>query len=380
MELYALSVTLICIFSLFYILFLHRINTKRRNMGTQLENLLKLRESALQINELIANTSDTDVMYDAILTKTLEMIKGANFGSILILKEDGFVYPVAYQGFDHQLMTHFRLRLEDTFVYRVHAGDFKKTTIINNLADSDIFDPTGLDQSSNTFKIQSVLTAPIYIGDKLHGMINVDSNQSHVFTPEDAQMLEYFRKQVEITLSKQLLYNEVLYLSRYDSLTGVYNRRYFDEIVASYIKKSNRYGETFVLVVFDIDGLKYVNDNYGHLAGDILIRTLSDTLYHSKRDSDLFARFGGDEFIAVYFNTTAEQIDNKIRLLREHLAQKPIKYDDHEFYCHFSFGSATFLAETFNFDELKIMADARMYEEKRQRHGSDCKYNRSYGT
>lgn len=367
MDFYAILMTVLCFLSLVYIVFLFESLNKRKASDKQLRNLLKLRESALEINEILVNNSDTVVMYTAILDKALEIIEGANYGSILILKDDGFVYPAAYRGFEESSMLDFKLKLEDTFVYKTSNDGFKITTIINDLNSSNIINSAERERAAKNFRINSVITAPIYIGNKLHGLINVDSNQPEVFTDEDLHMMEYFRKQVEIALSKQLLYEDVLYLSRFDSLTGVYNRRYFDEIVNSYIKRSSRYGESFVLVVFDIDGLKFVNDNYGHIAGDVLIQTFASKLNANKRDSDLFARFGGDEFIAVYFNASVEQIENKLDLLREKLIKVPIRYNDFEFYCSFSFGCATFISDTFNFDELKVLADARMYEEKKIR-------------
>lgn len=100
----------------------------------------------------------------------------------------------------------------------------------------------------------------------------------------------------------------------HDALTGIYNRSYYFEKIASEIEQSKRYKTTFCIVMFDIDFFKKFNDNYGHLKGDEVLVTLSKNIQSNTRMSDTFARWGGEEFIILLEKTTLD----KAELIAEH--------------------------------------------------------------
>ncbi|MGI1660424.1 MAG: GGDEF domain-containing protein [Desulfitobacterium sp.] len=100
---------------------------------------------------------------------------------------------------------------------------------------------------------------------------------------------------------------ELLALSVTDPLTGIYNRTKFDEEIDRWMNFSNRYGNPLSLVIFDIDDFKKVNDNYGHLVGDKVIKNIVATIKRSLRNTDIFARWGGDEFVILLPNTEVWQ-------------------------------------------------------------------------
>ncbi len=122
--------------------------------------------------------------------------------------------------------------------------------------------------------IKSTLTAPIYINGSLFGMINIDSIETNVFDGEDVKSMEFIRNYIEIIITNYLLYEEKSHLARYDQLTNVCNRSYFEEQVKSIIDKALCYKETFNLVIWDINNLKAINDSFGHLTGDEVIKNL----------------------------------------------------------------------------------------------------------
>jgi diguanylate cyclase (GGDEF)-like protein len=102
-----------------------------------------------------------------------------------------------------------------------------------------------------------------------------------------------------------------------DSLTGIFNRRYFSEFLHNEIIRSERYKRTFSLIMLDIDFFKSINDNYGHDVGDIILQELAGIVNKSIRKSDLFARVGGEEFAVVAVETSLDSailLAEKIRL------------------------------------------------------------------
>jgi diguanylate cyclase (GGDEF)-like protein len=95
-------------------------------------------------------------------------------------------------------------------------------------------------------------------------------------------------------------------LSQTDALTGLANRRALSSLLEKELRRSLRYGTPASLLLIDVDGLKQVNDNQGHSAGDHVLRSVADAIAEGLRDTDVGARWGGDEFAIVAPNTTTE--------------------------------------------------------------------------
>jgi len=111
-------------------------------------------------------------------------------------------------------------------------------------------------------------------------------------------------------------------LATTDTLTGLWNRRYFEERVAYEISMANRYGQPLSLLLFDIDHFKAVNDTYGHLAGDRVLSELSQIVRAKIRTTDLACRWGGEEFMILMPNTDAPEamiVAEKLRMNFERL-------------------------------------------------------------
>jgi len=109
---------------------------------------------------------------------------------------------------------------------------------------------------------------------------------------------------------------ELFELSIRDSLTGAYNRKKFDDAVDEWIKISQRYGNPLSIIFFDIDNFKAINDQHGHLVGDGVLKDVAAVVGQQIRETDVFARWGGDEFVILLPNTDlvrAEQVVERIR-------------------------------------------------------------------
>ena len=165
--------------------------------------------------------------------------------------------------------------------------------------------------------------------------------------------------QKEISLRKKAQ-DELRHLNIHDKLTGIYNRSFFDEMIML-IERKNEYPASIMFA--DIDNLKQVNDQYGHAAGDELLRRTANMLAASFRDGDIFARIGGDEFAVLLPQT--DQITSKVILerLRAHLTEFNAAHPNTPIWI--SLGTAT--AENGNLKKALIDADQRMYEDKAAR-------------
>lgn len=157
-----------------------------------------------------------------------------------------------------------------------------------------------------------------------------------------------------------------------DSLTGLYNRRYFNEVIAHEASQSDRYGGELTLLTLDIDGFKGVNDTFGHNVGDQVLQTFSDVLRNSVRGADIPIRFGGDEFLVVMPSTDAAGAELVAPRLAQTLVRELQKQAEQEMlppdidkYVWISGGAASYSAgsgETL--DDVLRVADERMYKQK----------------
>jgi diguanylate cyclase (GGDEF)-like protein/PAS domain S-box-containing protein len=110
-------------------------------------------------------------------------------------------------------------------------------------------------------------------------------------------------------------------LATTDKLTGINNRHRFEELFSSEIIRSERYEKSMEIIMFDVDHFKSINDNYGHDVGDYVLKTISDVIQFNIRQTDIFARWGGEEFIILTPETTGKDVEHLAEKLRNALEQ-----------------------------------------------------------
>jgi len=156
---------------------------------------------------------------------------------------------------------------------------------------------------------------------------------------------------------------ELAKLSITDALTGLPNRRYFEEILAGEEVRARRYGHPVTLVMVDINNLKYINDYFGHAKGDVIIKETAKLLRNTCRASDVVARYGGDEFVMLLPETTEDGASSLVSRIREAERQWNLFNRDP----NLTLGLAIGYASTENgatLLEALSQADANMYEDK----------------
>jgi two-component system, cell cycle response regulator len=160
-------------------------------------------------------------------------------------------------------------------------------------------------------------------------------------------------------------YHEEIYrLTTIDGLTQIFNKRYFLENLEREIARSQRYRRALSLVMFDIDHFKKINDSYGHLAGDYVLKLLASTVKAKIRREDLFARYGGEEFAIVLpeiDNPNARAFAEKIRQIVE---KQDFRFENTRIRVTISMGVASIDEEIADAAALIKRADERLYEAK----------------
>jgi diguanylate cyclase (GGDEF)-like protein len=177
----------------------------------------------------------------------------------------------------------------------------------------------------------SIISVPVFVdNNELIGVLNISHPEAYYFTEWHIRMLGIYKnmlgqlitnyrlfQQMEEQISKRTIKLEQSLIdlhalkehyesiSMIDQLTGLYNRRYFYDQVELAMANTKRYGQILCLLILDLDNFKAVNDLYGHGFGDEVLRKVSVSLQRVVRESDILVRFGGEEFIVIFTNTSS---------------------------------------------------------------------------
>ena len=169
----------------------------------------------------------------------------------------------------------------------------------------------------------------------------------------------------DITRRKETEKN-LQHLAVTDPLTGLFNRRHFLNIAERELQLSRRYSKPIAFLMLDLDRYKFFNDTYGHAAGDNLMKLVISVCSQNLRNTDVFSRYGGDEFYIMLPETNQEQACNLAERLREAVRNTPIDLGGTEIRMTMSIGiSATNGSEqNISLNDLLERADAAMYKAK----------------
>lgn len=159
---------------------------------------------------------------------------------------------------------------------------------------------------------------------------------------------------------------QFLELSNTDELTGVPNRRYFDEHVQAEIERANRSQQVFSVLMFDIDDFKQINDRYGHPAGDAILKEYARVCQNSTRKVDQFARLGGDEFGCILPGIDQHEALAMAERLRSLLLNHRIPYRESALQTTIGIGVITWNSTLQNGDELIYQLDQALLAAKRE--------------
>ncbi len=165
-----------------------------------------------------------------------------------------------------------------------------------------------------------------------------------------------------LQLEDQVEHNK--YLALHDELTGLPNRRLFEDRLTGALERARRTGSQTALLLVDLDRFKQVNDTVGHHIGDILLKRVGQLFNGRVRRSDTVARTGGDEFSIILESPTSREIADLVAGSLMELLEEPFVLEDHSVRIGCSIGIAIFPEDAANAESLRIAADLRMYGDK----------------
>ena len=184
--------------------------------------------------------------------------------------------------------------------------------------------------------------------------------------------LVYTRKITEYENSLKQKNSKLNLLASTDYLTGIMNRRIFNEISKHYFKTAQRDDFHLTLLLLDLDNFKHINDTYGHQAGDMLLKHFTETIEHNLRTSDIFARIGGEEFAILISKTNADNAYLFAEKIRKKIENISMEYENQYIFITTSIGMTQNCKTDNDFDDIFFRADMALYKAKNEGRNQTC--------
>ena len=348
---------------------LQQANEILEEQKCKIEQMNNITKSIMEINSEMISSGEIDNLLQMILDKTLDIIPKGKMGSIFLMENNRLCYK-ATKGYLLDGIKEIRYKLEDTYQYRTNDIDELYNPIIVSDIEKYLFCEADEYNSWKRILDQSpreLLTCGIGIDGKIMGFVNIfNTNEEENFNEEDKNLLKYLCYDIAIALKNAQLLENTLYMSRYDSLTGLYNRHYFREILNKTLNKAKLSDEIFVICILDLNNLKIINDTYGHDVGDKILIKFASIFKTEIAENDVFGRTGGDEFTVIFINKNKAQVMNIISKISTVFKNHAFDFNGDKKEISFAYGLSEFLSDSDDVDELLKIADKRMYEKKRK--------------
>ncbi len=276
----------------------YRDVTERKRLHEAEKKAQKITEALRQVGLVLSSTLQLDQVSKLILEQANQVLS-FDSGSVLLVDDNSMVILNTF-GFPPSVqLAGSRFSLNENNPNRIVFETGTPYIVDDVQGKYDGFSTPHLKA------IHSWMGIPLKYKSKMIGMLTFDSNDSNHFTPDDASIAVAFSVPVAAAIVNSLLYTEMEHLATTDTLTGLTTRHQFISLSEVEVERALRYNRPLSLIMLDIDHFKDVNDTYGHMVGDQVLRTLSVECFQSiLRKMDIAGRYGGEEFVLLLPETS----------------------------------------------------------------------------
>ena len=326
---------------------------ENRRLYSNLERRLKESLALFEISKALISAIDYDLLLEQILWIVQDSFNFAASSILLLDEEKNMLNVKITWGFQNDI-TQYSVPVGKGITGWVASTG--QPLIVPDVKKDSRFIPTDLD-------VRSEMAVPLVVGGNVIGVLDVESRETNRFSEQDLWFLSSLAAQASLAIDRAKLYKQLSDQAVRDTLTGLYNRRYCEDFVQNQAKELLLNGTPVSIIMVDINGLKRVNDTYGHSSGDILLIEIADFLKQNFPDKPT-ARYGGDEFIVFLPDVSQYQLDEIVENLKKLKVRWQLRMTEkHPFPLDFAIGEATAIRP----DELELLidyADNLMYKDK----------------
>jgi diguanylate cyclase (GGDEF)-like protein len=344
--------------------FLHVLDKCLAHRRLSHENLALRREATLfKIIKSVSVTLDLQRLIQLVMDSSMEL-SGATSGSLLLLSKDS------------KSLTYHALRGVEKNIEADGRFGFSENYLLSMIrSEKSVLDSgTGIALPELGGRaVLSALICPVVADARPLGLVMAvrDERAGKGFSDVDVRMLSTFSSEIAESLQNAKILKKTRELTVKDDLTEAYNRRFFESYLDEELKRARRFGSPLSLIFMDVDNLKEVNSEYGHLMGSHVLKVITHRVILTIRGIDKVIRYGGDEFCILLPETDTKGAQVVAERIRKTISREPIVFDQqHEVTLTSSFGIASFPQHAGNAEQLLRRADRALFEVKnREKNG-----------
>jgi diguanylate cyclase (GGDEF)-like protein len=332
-----------------------------QNEADFLTSIASARQEAQAMFDLSQDLGNSLSLSETLSVLSMRLRKLVPYDSIAVfVNRNGWLLPELVSGENFRVLSSLKIRVGEGLCGWV-AGNCKP--IINGNPQVE----AGYAADPKTATLASALAVPLQGLNGVVGVLAMYHSTPDAFTPDHLRILLAVASKVALSVENALKYQQAESSATTDFLTGLPNARSLFVHLAQEVARCRRMKTSLAVMVCDIDGLKKINDSFGHLEGDKLLREFSTRLKDACRGYDYVARMGGDEFVVTAPGLTAEGAEEKIVRLNE-AAIEAGRHTCGRDVVTLSVGTAFCPADGYDVEALLAEADRRMYSVKQTHH------------
>ena len=337
---------------------------------TQIREYTSQLEALFNIGLTASRTLDIEELLDNVLDKVLHVTGFSAGGIFLFDQHTKKVVLKAHRGVTEGLFENAeRMKFNEGFTALVARSG--KPVIIQDVSTDSRVRHMGIISEG----IESFAVVPIMSKEQILGVMAIGSHSVHQFPPSTMRLLDTITMQIGMAIENARLYERALHLAFTDNLTGLYNRRYLLDQLDREFARASRNASSLSLVMIDLDGLKAINDRFGHNEGDVVLKKVGRVLKQNTRASDVAARCGGDEFVLLAPDTDSKSAYIVAERIRSQVERCRPKIAGQELTITISVGVAVYPGHASCVTELPKKADEAMYNAKGLGKNQVCIYS-----
>ncbi len=286
---------------------LKKLETDKKIL-TEINTLLDKELQDIRVSYEINRILNSDLDYTQTINAVIELIESSvdyHFCGVLLLddkQEAELMVSIKYPASESDLAA-FKAKTIDTY-YQLSGYNILLEKIALNRTDGPAILVS--EDKKNKNVINSFHAIPLNMKNKSIGLLAVSHSRPEAFGREELKLLSNIAEHSILAINNAALHKRIKKLSITDGLTGLYVYRYFQDKLEEELRRAQRYQEQLSVIIVDIDGFKKINDTHGHLAGDMVLKEISQILRNVCREVDSIARYGGDEFVLILPQTERE--------------------------------------------------------------------------
>jgi diguanylate cyclase (GGDEF)-like protein len=228
--------------------------------------------------------------------------------------------------------------------------------------------------------VRSMIAAPLRLTGRIVGILYVDGFKPRKFTSREVNTLNLLALQAAAAIDKAMLLEKAELMAITDGLTKLHSHRFFVRALEREVRRSQRYGSTLAVLMLDVDHFNVYNQAHGHVRGNIILTTLADILKRSARDTDVVARWGGEEFAVILTETPREKAEIVAKRIRKEVEETYFPGADvlPTGKLTVSMGVATFPEDSDHVSDLSSKAQQALYRSKEMGRNQVTMYDKEW--